>query len=274
MASVGGALMDGISAIRNDNADALDESLREKKRARSATPRASAPRASTPSASQINKEIERQATAKAKEMARQEMRVPAAIAKKISKSDKERAARGNPAFLKKLTIIQRYMDNRTLAPILIDNVAHAVYSHTPKTEEEADAKLDAFKTALNAKRMDSKVDNLLGLGAKAVEWGTDEGRMVGMDLRGFASKVMGDKEELRQEMEEFKCLYGHLLTAPWWMRVGMFYMEKAKDTDSQNKFLGAPATITLDPSPSTSTSTSTSTHPAKSRNSKGKEAAQ
>lgn len=264
--SVGGALMDNISAIRNDNADALDEAVKERKRARSATPRASAQRASTPSAAQINKEIDRQATAKAKEMAKQDMRVPAAIAKKITKSDKERAARGNPAFLKKLTIIQRYMDNRTLAPILIDNVAHAVYAHSPKTEEEADAKLDAFKTALNAKRMDSKVDNLLGLGAKAVEWGTDEGRLVGMDLKGFAVKVMGDKEELRQEMEEFKCLYGHLLTAPWWMRVGMFYAEKAKDTDSQNKFLGAPATITLEPSaPSTSTSTST-----KSR--KGKEA--
>lgn len=221
--------MDGISAIRNDNADALDEAVRERKRARSATPRASAaPRASTPSAAQINKEIQTQAKQLATEMAKKEMRVPAAIAKKITKSDKERAARGNPAFLKKLTIIQRYMDNRTLAPILIDNVAHAVYSHTPKTEEEADAKLDAFKTALNAKRMDSKVDNLLGLGAKAVEWGTDEGRLVGMDLRGFAMKVMGDKEELRQEMEEFKCLYGHLLTYVFY---GLFHLPDRQVSD-------------------------------------------
>jgi hypothetical protein len=49
--------MDNISAIRNDNADALDEAVKERKRARSATPRASAQRASTPSAAQINKEI-------------------------------------------------------------------------------------------------------------------------------------------------------------------------------------------------------------------------
>lgn len=242
--SVGGVLLDGIDQIRNDNADALDNAIKEKKRARSATPRVrkEPPSNLEPAAPQAPKEL----------------RVPAKIAKKITKNDQARANKGNPGYIKKMTIIQRYMDNPLIKSVLHQHVPHAVLQHTPKTEEEADAKLQEFKAALNSKRMDSKIDGLLGLAGSAVEWATDEGKLINMDLSGYAGALLADKDDVALELEEFKCEYGSYLAAPWWMRLGGYFLMKAKQVDTANtKFLATMAPDNNTNKQSTTTTTTT-----------------
>lgn len=232
---LGSSAIGGLEMIRADNADQLDAAVHEKKRAKSGkTPKqAAAPKPQKQSATGDPGPSTRPTPSV--------LRVPASIAKKVAKDDKARAARGNPNYLKKLTIIQRYMDNRMLAPILIDRVSPTVYAHQPKTEEEADAKLQAFKVALNTNRMDNKVDHLLAMAATGVVYATNNGTLFNMDLTGYVERIWADKADVAVELEEFKCEWGSFLSAPWHVRLAMYFVQKAKETDSANNFLVQPA---------------------------------
>lgn len=236
-----GGVLSGLEDISADNADSLDAALLQKKKAKAG--KGPKPLSGDKAESSAKPKAAARATPS-------ELRVPAAIAKKITKSDKERAGRGNPDFLKKLSILQRYTENRVLAPILIERVSPTVYSHQPRTAEEADAKLQAFKVALNASRMDTKVDHLLAMAASGVVYATNNGALFNMDLTGYVERIWADKHEVAIELEEFKVNYGDWLSAPWHVRLALYFMQKAKETDGANNFLAQPLITQKDQSKS------------------------
>lgn len=232
---VGGiAVVGGLDRISTDHADALDKAIIDKKK--KAKEGTKAPKQKT--LMERKAEMAAQAEVAAKQ---RELKIPSAIAKKINKRVTASNNRSNPNYLAKLGKIKRYKDNRTLAPIIIENVPAKVYNSDPQTEAECDAVLGAYREALNAKRMDGKEEYLLALGAQGIEKVTGEGALIGMDLKGLTQKVWADREDVRAELEEFKCEYGGLFKTPWYIRVLQFYAEKAKQTHDQNNFLAQPS---------------------------------
>lgn len=230
--SIGGLVVGGLDRISTDNADALDKAIIDKKKKAKEGTKAPKPKTLAERRAEMAAHAELATSTKQKEL-----RLPSAITKKLNRRAETTSARANPNYLAKLGKIKRYKDNRVLSPIIIDNVPGKVYNSDPQTEAECDAVLGAFKEALNAKRMDGKEEYLLALGASAIEKVTGEGALIGMDLKGLTQKVWADREDVRTEMEEFKCEYGGLFRAPWYVRILQFYAEKAKQTHDQNNFL-------------------------------------
>lgn len=230
--SLGGLVVGGLDRISTDNADALDRAIIDKKK--KAKEGNKAPKPKTVAERKAEMAAHAEFTGAAKQ---RELKIPSAIAKKLNRQADSRSARSNPNYLAKLGKIKRYKDNRVLAPIIIENVPGKVYNSDPQTESECDAVLTAFREALNAKRMDGKEEYLLAFGAQGIEKITGEGALIGMNLKGLTQKVWADREDVRTEMEEFKCEYGGLFKAPWYVRILQFYAEKAKQTHEQNDFL-------------------------------------
>lgn len=239
---LGGLVVGGLDRISTDNADALDKVIIDKKKKAKEGTKAPKPKTLAERKAEMAAHAELAGAAK-----QRELKIPSAIAKKMNRRAETHSARANPNYLAKLGKIKRYKDNRVLAPIIIDNVPGKVYNSDPQTEAECDAVLGAFKEALNAKRMDGKEEYLLAMGASAIEKVTGEGALIGMDLKGLTQKVWADREDVRTEMEEFKCEYGGLFRAPWYVRILQFYAEKAKQTHDQNNFLAQEVTVPQPP---------------------------
>jgi len=213
----------GIEGIRADNAEKLNQQLIDRKKAkiggvkkpRETKEKDAAPAAPTPAM----------------------LKVPAAIAKKVNASIAKKANQKNPAYWKKIRTIRNYLDNRVLAPILQANVDPDIIRMTPKTVEEAEEKIQAFKSALNKTTMNEKADKLLEAGGKLIQTCTGNGQMLDMDLTGYVSVIACNKKDAQVELEEFKCEFGDWLSAPWYVRLGMFYFKAAQITNDRNKNL-------------------------------------
>lgn len=236
---LGGLMVGGLDRINTDNADVLDKVIIDKKK--KAKEGTKAPKPKTLAERKAEMAAHAELTGAGKQ---RELKIPAAINKKLNARSQARSARSNPNYLTKLGKIKRFKDNRTLAPIIIEHVPARVYNSDPQTEAECDAVLDAFKEALNAQRMDGKTEYLLAMGAKGIQYATGNGSLIGMNLSGLAEKVWADKEDVRTEIEEFKCEYGGLFKAPWYVRVLQFYGEKAREVHEQNNFLDQQVTAT------------------------------
>lgn len=162
------------------------------------------------------------------------------LSQRMHQGDKERSAAANKDLQSKLAIIRRYLNSEKIGPYIRENGDKAILAAKCTTVAEADVKLDHIHAICSSRGQGDNLVKAVCAGADAFERMTDQGRMIGMDLRGFAGTVFFNQDAYAWELEEMRCEWGSLFTAPWYVRFAGTMVALAYQTHLRNLKMGEP----------------------------------
>lgn len=148
--------------------------------------------------------------------------------------DKANAVKVNKSLQSKMAAIRRYETSKLIGPLLRAHGDKSLLCMKVSNERDADLILDHIRDLCGNQSPQDKLHGAIVACAAFIEHKSD-GEVMGQPIHGLTDAFYHSKADLEQELEEFRCEYGNLFSAPWYMRLIVKGAQISKAVVDRNK---------------------------------------
>lgn len=138
----------------------------------------------------------------------------------LNQADQAKAVKANKNLQSKIQAIRRYETSKLLGPLIRGNGDKTLLCMKISNEADADLVLNHIREVCANQSPQDKLHGAIVAAAAFIE-ARSGGSLMGHDINGLAEAFYYSKSDMEQELEEFRCEYGNLINAPWWMRLSV-----------------------------------------------------